>query len=86
MPLPSLPENRLYFCPFITLYIAPPSRYTHEINSKQLAVFGGYKNGHLDSVEVFEDDTWMYTGRRLEEPKSKMAMVSLPEGLIRQNC
>ena len=58
----------------------------HEINSKQLAVFGGYKNGHLDSVEVFEDDTWMYTGRRLEEPKSRMAMVSLPEGLIRQNC
>jgi hypothetical protein len=58
----------------------------HEIKSKQLSVFGGYKNGHLDSVETFEDDMWMYLGQHLEEPKSKMAIVSLPPGLIRVNC
>ena len=57
----------------------------HEDNLKHLAVFGGYKGEHLDSVEMFEED-WIYLGRHLEEPKSKMAIVSIPSGLIKETC
>ena len=57
----------------------------HEDNLKHLAAFGGYKSGHLDSVEMFEED-WIYLDRHLEEPKSKMAIVSIPSGLIKETC
>ena len=61
------------------------STLNHDYNLKHLSVFGGYKSGHLDSVEMFEDE-WMYLGRHLQEPKSKVAIVSLPSGLIKENC
>ena len=61
------------------------STLNHDYNLKHLSAFGGYKSGHLDSVEMFEDE-WMYLGRHLQEPKSKVAIVSLPSGLIKENC
>ena len=61
------------------------STLNHDYNLKHLSAFGGYKSGHLDSVEMFEDE-WMYLGRHLQEPKSKVAIVSIPSGLIKENC
>ena len=61
------------------------STLNHDYNLKHLSAFGGYKSGHLDSVEMFEDE-WMYLGRHLQESKSKVAIVSLPSGLIKENC
>ena len=32
------------------------STLNHDYNLKHLSAFGGYKSGHLDSVEMFEDE------------------------------
>ena len=53
-----------------------------------LVAFGGYQGGHLNSVEVFDGETssWDYLDRYLQEPKSEMAHVTVPDGLILENC
>ena len=70
---------------------APPSPLIFNVICEwppRLAVFGGYQGGHLNSVEVFEAETgkWEYLDQYLQEPKSEMAHVTIPNGLILENC
>ncbi len=52
-----------------------------------MVAFGGYQGGHLDSYEEYFDDVgWDYVNDYLSEPKSKMGMVLVPEGMIAENC
>lgn len=52
-----------------------------------LTAFGGYQGGHLNSVEEFDgESTWEYLIQYLQEEKSDMALVTVPDGLIPENC
>ena len=88
---PSLPQLDTWFvdAPNITLSSAFPLLFNVICECPpRLAVFGGYQGGHLNSVEVFEAETgkWEYLDQYLQEPKSEMAHVTVPDGLILENC
>lgn len=52
-----------------------------------VTAFGGYQGGHLNSVEEFDGELdWDYLAQSLKEPKSDMALVTVPDGLISENC
>ena len=50
-----------------------------------ISVFGGLQAGHLDTVEIY-DTEWNYLSQYLQEPKSELAVVTVPPGLIPENC
>ncbi len=52
-----------------------------------VTAFGGWQGGHLNTVEEFDGEVdWDYLAQNLQEPKSKMAVVTVPEGFITENC
>ena len=50
-----------------------------------ISVFGGLQAGHLDTIEIY-DNEWNYLSQYLQEPKSELAVVTVPAGLIPENC
>lgn len=52
-----------------------------------VTAFGGYQGQHLNSVEEFDGElNWDYLGQTLQDPKSKMAIVTVPNGYISEDC
>ena len=60
------------------------------VDEDYLVAFGGYQGGHMNTVEVFNgsnpDSQWEYLDEYLQEPKSEMAHVTVPDGWIVENC
>lgn len=56
-------------------------------NHELVTAFGGYQGGHLNTIEEFDGEVdWDYLAQNLQEPKSKMAVVTVPDGVIAENC
>ena len=52
-----------------------------------MTAFGGFQGDHLDTIEEFDGEMdWDYTAQNLKEPKGNMAIVTIPSGLIEENC
>lgn len=52
-----------------------------------ISVFGGLQAVHLDTIEVYDEEAdWDYLSQHLQEPKSELAVVTVPAGLIPENC
>jgi len=60
------------------------------VDEDYLVAFGGYQGGHMNTVEVFNgsnpDSQWEYLDEYLQEPKSEMSHVTVPDGWIVENC
>ena len=43
--------------------------------------------GHISTIEEFDGELgWDFLAQNLQEPKSEMAGVTVPEGVIAENC
>jgi len=52
-----------------------------------VTAFGGYQGGHLNTVEEFDGESdWDYLAQDLLQPKSEMAGVTVPDGVILEIC
>jgi hypothetical protein len=52
-----------------------------------LTAFGGLQAGHLNTIEEFDGELdWEYLVQYLQEPKSLMATVHIPDGQIPEDC
>ena len=50
-------------------------------------IFGGYQAGHLNTIEIYhEGSDWTYSSQYLQEAKSQLAAVTVPSGIIPENC
>ena len=48
-----------------------------------ISIFGGFQAGHLDTIEEYDEGSeWTYLSQYLQEPKSQLAVVTLPAGII----
>jgi len=52
-----------------------------------LTAFGGEQGGHISTIEEFDGELgWDFLAQNLQEPKSEMAGVTVPDGVIAENC
>ena len=46
-----------------------------------------HQGGHINTIEEFDGEIgWDFLAQDLQEPKSEMAGVTVPEGVIAENC
>lgn len=52
-----------------------------------VTAFGGYQGAHINTIEEFDGESdWDFLAQDLKEPKSEMAGVTVPDGIIVENC
>ena len=52
-----------------------------------ISIFWGFQAGHLDTIEEYDEGPeWTYLSQYLQEPKSQLAVVTVPAGIIPENC